>query len=130
MDFEKVYDSVSWNYLRGLMLNMGFGSKWLKWMEATIFTSFMSIIVNGSATREFKVHKGLRQDDPLSPFIFALAMEGLTSLVRNSVDSGDFKPFKYGMEDFVDVLQFEDDTILVGEATSQPMEHESHIERF
>ncbi|XP_058741853.1 uncharacterized protein LOC131614257 [Vicia villosa] len=59
----------------------------------------MSILVNGSATKEFKVHKGLRQGDPLSPFLFVLAMEGLTALVRKSVEVGDFQPFNLWLGD-------------------------------
>ncbi|XP_058760864.1 uncharacterized protein LOC131634228 [Vicia villosa] len=94
VDFEKAYDSVSWQYLREMMMRMGFGDRWMKWMDACIFTSHMSVLVNGSATKEFKVTKGLRQGDPLSPFLFVLAMEGLTALVRKSIEVGDFKPFK------------------------------------
>ncbi|XP_058733400.1 uncharacterized protein LOC131605010 [Vicia villosa] len=88
------------------------------WMEACIFTSHMSVLVNGSSTRDFKAQKGLHQGDPLSPFLFVLAMEGLTSLVRKSIDLGDFKPFKYGEEEFMDILQFADDTAMLGEASS------------
>ncbi|XP_058769032.1 uncharacterized mitochondrial protein AtMg01250-like [Vicia villosa] len=77
----------------------------------------MSVLVNGSATKEFKVHKGLRQGDLLSPFLFVIAMEGLTALVKKSVAMGIFKPFLYGDNDSVDILQFADDTILLGEAS-------------
>ncbi|XP_058761237.1 uncharacterized protein LOC131634589 [Vicia villosa] len=115
VDFEKAYDSVSWNYLRWILVKMGFGKRWMKWMEASIFTNFMSVMVNGSATREFKVQRGLRQGDPISPFLFVLAMEGLTALTKKSVAVGDFKPFKYGANDYVDILQFADDTIILGE---------------
>ncbi|XP_058741687.1 uncharacterized protein LOC131614077 [Vicia villosa] len=45
-------------------------------------------------------------------------MEGLTALVRKLVDLGDFKPFKYGEEEVVDILQFVDDTIILGEPSS------------
>src|SRR4051812_7255914 len=109
VECEKAYDSVSWQYLRGMMIRMGFGNRWMRWMEACIFNNNMSILVNGSATMEFKVHRGLRQGDLLSPFLFVLAMEGLTVLVRKSVELGNFKPFKYGEGDFVDILQFADD---------------------
>ncbi|XP_058757974.1 uncharacterized protein LOC131635336 [Vicia villosa] len=96
---------------------MGFGKKWLQWMDSCIFPSHMSIFVNGSATKDFKVQRGLRQGDPISPFLFVLAMEGLTALTRKSVEVGDFKPFKYGVEDHVDILQFADDTVVIGEHT-------------
>ncbi|XP_058774256.1 uncharacterized protein LOC131648522 [Vicia villosa] len=115
VDFEKAYDSVSWKYLRDMMMRMGFGDMWMRWMDTCIFMSHMSVLVNGSATKEFKVHKGLRQGDPLSPFLFVLAMKGLKALVRKSIEMGDLKPFNYGEEDYVDILQFADDTIILGE---------------
>ncbi|XP_058776285.1 secreted RxLR effector protein 78-like [Vicia villosa] len=117
VDFEKAYDSVSWQYLRETMIGMGFGNRWMRWMDACIFNNHMSVLVNGSATKEFKVQKGLRQGDPLSPFLFVLAMEGLTALVKKSVEVGNFKPFMYGDNDGVDILQFADDTIIIGEVS-------------
>ncbi|XP_058783774.1 uncharacterized mitochondrial protein AtMg01250-like [Vicia villosa] len=96
---------------------MGLGKKWLNWMDSCVFTSHMSVLVNGSVTKDFKVQRGLRQGDPISPFLFVLAMEGLTALTKKSVEVGDFMPFKYGLEDYVDILQFADDTIIIGEPT-------------
>ncbi|XP_058725612.1 uncharacterized protein LOC131596892 [Vicia villosa] len=95
------------------MKRMGFGKRWMKWMEACVFSSHMFVLVNGSATKEFSAQRGLRQGDPLSPFIFVL----VTALVKNSVEVGDFKPFKYGEEEVVDILQSADDTVILGEPT-------------
>ncbi|XP_058742105.1 uncharacterized protein LOC131614552 [Vicia villosa] len=89
VDFKKAYDSISWIYLRWIMGRMGFGKRWLKWMESCIFTSHMFMLVNGSATKEFKVQRGLRQGDPISPFLFVIAMEGLSTLMNKSVEVGD-----------------------------------------
>ncbi|XP_058751681.1 uncharacterized protein LOC131624783 [Vicia villosa] len=69
VDFEKAYDSVSWNYLRWILVRMGFRKRWMKWMESSIFTNYMSVLINGSATKEFKIQRGLRQGDPISPFL-------------------------------------------------------------
>ncbi|XP_058759889.1 uncharacterized protein LOC131633191 [Vicia villosa] len=118
VDFEKAYYSVSWNYLRSVMNNIGSGVQWFDWMEAFIFMIHMFVLLNGSVRKDFKAQKGLRQGDPLSLFIFVLAMEGLTSLVRKSVELGDFKPFKYGEVEYVDILQFADDTVILREACS------------
>ncbi|XP_058775262.1 uncharacterized protein LOC131649520 [Vicia villosa] len=117
VDFEKAYNSISWNYLRWIMGKMRFGKRWMKWMESCIFSSHVSVLVNGSATKEFKVQRGLRQGDPISPFLFVITMEGLSALMKKSVEVGDFQPFKYGEEDYVDILQFADDTIIIGEPT-------------
>lgn len=59
VDFEKAYDKFSWNFLKYMMRKMGFGETWMMWMEALIFTSKMSVIVNGSHSKEFGVEMGL-----------------------------------------------------------------------
>ncbi|XP_058776499.1 uncharacterized protein LOC131650805 [Vicia villosa] len=118
VDFEKAYDSLSWNFLRDMLVRMGFGKRWLMWMDACIFSSHFSVLVNGSATRDFRVYRGLRQGDPLSPFLFVIAMEALTALVRNSVAVGGFKPFQFGNDEGIDILQFSDDTVIFGEAST------------
>ncbi|XP_058726559.1 uncharacterized protein LOC131597917 [Vicia villosa] len=50
----------------------------------------MSVLVNGSPTKEFTVERGLRQGDPLSPFLFVLVVEGLKVMVDKAVQNGDF----------------------------------------
>ncbi|PNX92795.1 ribonuclease H, partial [Trifolium pratense] len=74
-----------------MMSKMGFAEGWSKWMEACIFNSSMSVLLNGSPTEDFQVGKGLRQGDPLSPFLFFIAAEGLTGLMHKAVELGKFK---------------------------------------
>lgn len=74
VDYEKAYDSVSQNHLIFLLNEMGFSAKWIKWMEACVFSSSMPLLVNGSVTNDFNMEKGLRQWDPLSLFLFVIAM--------------------------------------------------------
>jgi hypothetical protein len=67
------------------MIKMGFAEGWLKWMRACVFDSLMSVLVNGSPTIDFKVGRGLRQGDPLSPFLFLIVAEGLAGMMRRAV---------------------------------------------
>ena len=84
-------------------------------MELLVFQSKMSVLVNGSPTKEFVVERGLRQGDMLSPFLFVLVTECLTGLMKKAVEISDFKDFKFNMEDEVNLLQFADDTIIMAE---------------
>ncbi|XP_058768582.1 uncharacterized protein LOC131642338 [Vicia villosa] len=114
VDFEKANDKVNWAFLRSMMIRMGFVENWLRWMDALVFNSSMSVMVNGSPTKEFMVERGLRQCDPISPFLFVIIAEGLKVLVNIAVENGDFAGFSCKGGTFIDVLQFADDMILVG----------------
>jgi hypothetical protein len=75
--------------------------------------------VNGSPTEDFTVGKGLRQGDPLSPFLFLIVAEGLTGLMGKAVDNGVFNGYKVGNNLLFHTLQFADDTIIMGEGNWQ-----------
>nr|GEU82911.1 hypothetical protein [Tanacetum cinerariifolium] len=86
VDFEKTFDSVSWK---------------------------ASILINGSPTSEFSIKCGLRQGDPLSPFLFILVMEGLLCAMSNAVNSGLISGIKLGSSGIVlSHLFYADDVIL------------------
>ena len=72
VDFEKAFDSVNWNFLQNTMRQMGFGIKWRKWIASCLSSASISIVVNGSPSKEFKLERGLRQGDPLSPFFLRI----------------------------------------------------------
>ncbi|GKC80277.1 transposon TX1 [Tanacetum coccineum] len=75
----------------------------------------MSILVNGSPTEEFRLGRGVRQGDPLSPFLFVLAAEGLNAIVNEAVDKGIFRGVRIGSNRvMVSHLQYADDTIFFG----------------
>lgn len=77
VDFSQAYNCINWDYLREMLRKLGFGSKWMKWMETGVFSSTISVLINGSLTKDFLVGRGLGQGDSLSPFLFAIATERL-----------------------------------------------------
>ncbi|GJS67120.1 cysteine-rich receptor-like protein kinase, partial [Tanacetum coccineum] len=86
VDFEKAYDSIRWGYLIEIMEHMGFGDRWCKWVIACLKSSSISVLVNGSPTKEFMMEQGVRPGDLLSLFLFILAAEGLNALLNDAVD--------------------------------------------
>ena len=61
VDYEKAYDSVSWDFLSYMMKRMEFCTKWIKWIDGCLKSTSISILVNGSPTDEFSPQRGLRQ---------------------------------------------------------------------
>jgi hypothetical protein len=118
VDFEKAYDSVEWSFLDYMLDRFGFCSKWKDWIRSCIFAENMSILINGSPSEEISIKRGLKQGDPLAPFLFLLVAEGLGGVMKRAVDLNSFRGFRVGNSDVViSHLQYADDTICVGEAS-------------
>ncbi|GJS76418.1 RNA-directed DNA polymerase, eukaryota [Tanacetum coccineum] len=114
VDFEKVFDSVRWDYLDGILTNFGFAAKWRWWIQGCLTLAMGSILVNGSPTSEFKFHKGLKQGDPLSPFLFILVMESLHLLFNNILNAGLFKGIRMDESLTLSHLFYADDAVFIG----------------
>ncbi|GJZ61349.1 putative RNA-directed DNA polymerase, eukaryota, reverse transcriptase zinc-binding domain protein [Tanacetum coccineum] len=61
VDFEKAFDSVNWNFLTDVMRQMGFEAKWRNWISPCLSSATISVMINGSPSKEFKMERGLRQ---------------------------------------------------------------------
>ncbi|XP_071699579.1 uncharacterized protein [Rutidosis leptorrhynchoides] len=70
------------------MEKMGFGERRRKWIHACLKSTSISILVNGSPTCEFSIERGVQEGDPLSPFLFIIAAEGLNLLTKKAVCEG------------------------------------------
>ncbi|CAL5403808.1 unnamed protein product [Camellia sinensis] len=117
LDFEKAYDSVNWEFLFSMLSNFGFGNRWVKWLKTCVTSTKVSVLVNGSPTEEFCPQRGLRQGDPLSPFLFNIVAEGLNILFERAKEMGLIQGVAIGNNGVrVTHLQFADDTIIFCEA--------------
>ncbi|GJT14950.1 RNA-directed DNA polymerase, eukaryota [Tanacetum coccineum] len=115
VDFEKAYDSVRWDYLDDVLRKFGFGEKWCMWIQNYLRSSRGSVIVNGSPTEEFQFFKGLKQGDPLSPFLFILVMETLQISFQRVVDAGLFKGIMLAHSLHLSHMFYVDDAIFMGQ---------------
>ncbi len=118
LDFEKAYDSVRWDFLYDILHRMGFNNKWIVWIRGCLESATVSVLVNGCPTEEFKPSRGLRQGDPLAPFLFLVVAKGLSGLVRQAMQSKLLTGLKIGKNELeVCILQYADDTLFLCEST-------------
>nr|GEZ61403.1 putative RNA-directed DNA polymerase, eukaryota, reverse transcriptase zinc-binding domain protein [Tanacetum cinerariifolium] len=128
VDFEKAFDSVSWHFLDYIMEILGFSPQWRRWINAGLVSSRASILVNGSPTSEFSLKRGLRQGDPLSPFLFIMVMEGLNIMLKDGLAANPFRDVKIVSPCFHLLhLFYADDVIIFSEWNQCDMENIIHI---
>ena len=75
VDYEKTYDSVSWEFIYYMLWRLRFCDRWIRWIKGCLESASVSVLVNDNPTKEFLPMKGLRQDDPLAPFFFLIVAE-------------------------------------------------------
>nr|GEY31390.1 RNA-directed DNA polymerase, eukaryota, reverse transcriptase zinc-binding domain protein [Tanacetum cinerariifolium] len=90
IDFAKAYDSIRWDYLGDVLKSFGFGVKWCSWIRGILNSSMASILVNGSPTKEFQFHRGLKQGDPLASYLFIIIMKSLHLSFSRVIEAGIF----------------------------------------
>ncbi|GMJ15252.1 hypothetical protein HRI_005194400 [Hibiscus trionum] len=113
LDFSKAYDCVRWDFLEMVLIKMGFGNKWRSWIRECTSTPRISMLVNGSTTREFIIRRGLRQGDPLPLYLFIMVTKALNLLILAAERCGAIEGISNMLPDYSFThLQFADDTVL------------------
>ncbi|XP_057720241.1 uncharacterized protein LOC130934716 [Arachis stenosperma] len=111
--YTRLSPSVKWSFVDIVLQKMGFGHRWRSWIMECVTVASMSILINGSSSKPFKMERGLRQGDPLSPFLFVLVVDVLHQMVGEEIRNGRISPLLIGRDTIaLSHLQFADDTIL------------------
>lgn len=111
IDIEKAFDSVRWDSIQKVLTFQGLGKRWIMWVTSIISTVRLSVLVNGSLTKEFNRGRGLRQGDPISPLIFIQVSNILNLLMEKDCALGIVKGISLGENLVISHLQYADDTI-------------------
>nr|GEW29133.1 cysteine-rich receptor-like protein kinase [Tanacetum cinerariifolium] len=85
-DFEKAFDSIHRNFLDNVMIRKGFGFIWRNWIKGCFNSATSSVLINGSPSKDFSLERGLRQGDPLYPFLFLVAVEALHVVIEEAIE--------------------------------------------
>lgn len=114
LDMAKAYDRVKWCFLEKILLTFGFCSDWVSWTMSYVTSSF-PVIMNGDPSKIFGATRGLRQGDPLSPYLFIIMAEGLGQSLKFRAFQDVLHGWQWGngLPKFSH-LQFVDDTSLMG----------------
>ncbi|GLT68114.1 hypothetical protein SLA2020_403730 [Shorea laevis] len=88
LDMEKAFDSMEWDFILQILNRLGFHPTWVQWIRQCLTTTSFSILLDGAPYGKFFPSRGLRQGDPLSPFLFILGSEILSRLIIREENLG------------------------------------------
>ena len=118
IDLEKAYDRLSWQFVVDSSRYLGLNDHFLSIIWHYILSSFMNVLWNGEHTGEFSPRMGIRQGDPLSPYLFVICIERLSHLIQMAIEQNLWKPINISIGGLdITHLCFVDDLFIFTEAS-------------
>jgi hypothetical protein len=128
LDMSKAYDRIEWDFLRKMMIQLGFQERWVQLIMKCVTSISYKIKINGSHTSCFIPQRGLRQGDPLSPYLFILCARGLSALLHKAEQDGKIQGIKICREaPSINHLFFADDSLILMKARINNLKELKHI---
>ena len=120
VDLRKAFDTLSWQFLHSALLRMGFPLQFINLVMTCVRGSMLSVKINGAIEGYFSAGSGLRQGDPLSPYLFVISMEILTACLQHQSSMAGFKHHWHTKELDITHIMFADDIFMFchGDSTS------------
>ena len=115
IDFEKAFDSISWDFLLSVLKFFNFGESIINWVKVFYNNISSTVIQGGNLSEFFQIGRGCRQGDPLSPYLFILCAEILAIKIRGNKNIGGINVTRIEHK----LSQFADDTSLILEGSEK-----------
>ena len=117
IDLEKAYDKLEWSFIRSMLIRFNFPNNLIEIIMNCISSVLTFVLFNGGSLDPFRPSRGIRQGDPLSPYIFILCMEFLNQLIQKKCEAKVWSPVKASRSGpSFSHLFFADDLVLFAKA--------------
>lgn len=128
LDMNKAYDRLDWDFINLTLLAFGFAPQWVKLVMTLVTTVSYKYKINGYLSPAVLPHRGLRQGDPLSPYLFILAAEVLSHMILQARLEGNIHGIQLARDSpFLTHLFFADDALLFAKADEREFYQFIHI---
>lgn len=122
VDLAKAYDKVRWSFINLVLSELGMPPSLRNLIMECVSTVNTNVLWNGRRSESFTPQRGIRQGDPMSPYLFVMCMDKLTHLIEEEVEASRWVPIRAGRSGpQVSHLMFADDLLLFGKATDATM---------
>ena len=124
LDLQKAYDRVNWKFLYAVLLHFGFNETFTNWIMSYVSSVLFDVVVNWGKLAGFKPSRGLRQGDPLSPYLFILGQEVLSRLIEHDLRLKNVAGIRTSISgSTISHVMFADDIVLFSKASKKDAEN-------